>query len=661
MSRFCNAHFTGWTQTACACILCRVKILFYISIFFAFCLLPSAFPQQVAIFHATDTLPAADRSYIQSRAGNLLQWYRENGVTAELLPDSQLAQKLPSLKLALLVAPSPSAAQLQSLADFTKSGGRVMVFQSSSAALAQQLGVRLESPHRAPEPLAAMRFTTGIATGVPQIILQPAPFLHPAFPAGGRTRVLATWADAKHNATPHAAILSAPQGFWFTQLLQPATDASRKSRLLMLLTAHLQPEILGGAAKNILNQTTTQPTGSLSYSSLLARAQKNPAAAKLAEELASLQSDTANFIAQKKFISAWDAALLHRRQTIKLYASLQSPRPNEIRGVWDHAGTGLYAGDWPRTCRELAGAGITDIFVNVAGPGFAHYPSKHLPRSSAFATHGDQMAAALAAAKPHNLRVHAWVLFASATSATPERLATLKPLLLTDVSGNVKNYLNPAAPGSQKYLRDTVAELAQNYPGLAGIHLDYIRWPDFPTSLGKDVKNAFLAHVKKPAARWPEDVEPNGPLRNAFLQWRADAIQRAVRETRNQLKKSAPNMQLTAAVYGRHPICRDSVGQDWEAWVNQDLVDYIIPMNYTEKLATLDEWLAHQTRTTALRKKLLPGLGVTATESRLNAPAVIDQIKLLREKNCPGFVLFDLNATLAEQILPMLKLGITKP
>jgi len=63
----------------------------------------------------------------------------------------------------------------------------------------------------------------------------------------------------------------------------------------------------------------------------------------------------------------------------------------------------------------------------------------------------------------------------------------------------------------------------------------------------------------------------------------------------------------------------------------------------------------------ALRNKLLPGLGVTATESRLDAPAVIDQIMLTRQKGCPGFVLFDLNATLAEQILPMLKLGVTKP
>ncbi|MCL1887716.1 MAG: family 10 glycosylhydrolase [Kiritimatiellaeota bacterium] len=624
-------------------------------VFLFFVLAATASYSQTAIFYATDTLPVADRSYIQTRAGNLRQWFHENGLEAELLPDAKLVEKLPGLKLALLVAPSPTPGQLRGLASFTQSGGKLAVFYSNSEPLAKQFGVRLEPHLRPPEPFAAMRFTPGLVTGVPQIVLQHTTVIHPAFPATDKAKVLATWTDKNYAATRHPAVLATPSGFWFTQLLQPATDAGRKSRLLMLLAGHLHPPALAAAAQNILAQTTTQPTGSLAYAQLLSAAQKKTATAASAAELATLRNDVSNFLASGKNLHAWETALLHRRQAVELYARLQSPRANEIRGVWDHSGAGLYPGDWPRTCRELADAGISDIFVNIAGPGFAHYPSLHLPRSAVFATHGDQLAAALAAAKPRNIRVHAWILFASTTGATPERLATLKPLLLSNTT-----YLNPAAAGSRKMLADTVAELAQKYPGLAGVHLDYIRWPDFPSSLGKETQTAFLAHVKKPSARWPADVEGGGALRPAFFQWRADAITRVMRETRAQLKKANPALLLTAAVYGKHPQCRDSVGQDWEAWVNQDLLDYAIPMDYTQSLATLDEWLGHQTRTPVLRKKLLPGLGVTAAESRLDAPAVIDQIFLLRKKNTPGFVLFDLNATLAENILPMLKLGITK-
>ncbi len=629
---------------------------FLISIFLALPVL-----SQVAVFHATTTLPVADRAFIQSRANNLVQWYRDNGLEPELLPDSQLVQKLPSLKLALLVAPSPNAEQLRSLAAFTQSGGKLIVFYSNSAPLAQLLGVRLEPYHRPAEPFAAMRFTAGLVPGTPSLVLQPAPNLLPAFPASDKTKILATWADRKNVASSQPAILAAPAGFWFTQLLQPATDANRKSRLLLLLTAHLQPQLLATAAKNILAQTTSQPTGSLTYSQLLAAAKKNPATAKSAAQLTDLQADVTQFLNQKKYLTAWDAALLLRHQTTQLYALLQSPRANEIRGIWDHAATGLYPGDWPRTCRELASAGITDLYINIAGPGFAHYPSKALPRSATFATYGDQLAAALAAAKPHNLRIHAWILFASTTQATPDRLATLKPLLLTDASGATKNYLNPASPAAQKLLLDTVTELTANYPALAGIHLDYIRYPDFPSSLGKETRTAFLAQTKRTSDRWPADVQDNGALRPAFLQWRADTITRILRDVRTLMQKRAPKILLTAAVYGKHPACRDSVGQDWKTWVNQNLLDYVLPMDYTDSLATLNDWLTHQTRTPALRQKLLPGLGVTAAESRLTAPALIDQIKLLRQKNCPGFVLFDLNSTLAEKILPMLKLGLTRP
>jgi hypothetical protein len=52
---------------------------------------------------------------------------------------------------------------------------------------------------------------------------------------------------------------------------------------------------------------------------------------------------------------------------------------------------------------------------------------------------------------------------------------------------------------------------------------------------------------------------------------------------------------------------------------------------------------------------------VTASESRLDAAGVIDQINLLRSHDAAGFALFDLDATLAREILPVLRLGLTAP
>jgi hypothetical protein len=40
---------------------------------------------------------------------------------------------------------------------------------------------------------------------------------------------------------------------------------------------------------------------------------------------------------------------------------------------------------------------------------------------------------------------------------------------------------------------------------------------------------------------------------------------------------------------------------------------------------------------------------------------VIDQIQAARRAGCPGFALFDLDTTLRQEILPVLRMGATAP
>ena len=101
-----------------------------------------------------------------------------------------------------------------------------------------------------------------------------------------------------------------------------------------------------------------------------------------------------------------------------------------------------------------------------------------------------------------------------------------------------------------------------------------------------------------------------------------------------------------------------SVGQDWEGWLDLNLVDYVVPMDYTESLPAFSALLAQHARTRAHARKTIAGLGVTANESRLDARQVIDQINLSRRAGLAGNALFDLDATLEKNILPYLRLAI---
>jgi len=269
--------------------------------------------------------------------------------------------------------------------------------------------------------------------------------------------------------------------------------------------------------------------------------------------------------------------------------------------------------------RVLSRAHVTDLFVNVGGVDFAHYASAFLPRTRAFSLYGDQLSACLRAAQGTGIRVHAWFICFNATRAKTPCLETFRQRgwrLRDAKNGVLTSYLNPSMSGVQLYVLRAIDELTR-YP-VAGIHLDFIRWGD--------------AAAKPPTA--------------------AATITQFVAEVRRHVKRPK---WLTAAVYGKYPNCIAKVGQDWPRWLDYDIVDYVVPMDYTSSTAMFKELLAQQMSPSRNARRTIIGIGVTANESNLNAREVIGQIGLARKCGFAGQSLFDLDAKLEGVILPALR------
>ena len=290
----------------------------------------------------------------------------------------------------------------------------------------------------------------------------------------------------------------------------------------------------------------------------------------------------------------------------------------EIHAVWDHTGCGLYEGNWPKTIRILKAAHVTDLFVNVGGVDFAHYPSSFLPKTRACATRGDQLLACLRAANGSGIRVHAWFICFNATRNNPTLLEKFRKRgwRLRDKDGKLTTYLNPANPNVRAYVLAALDELGR-YP-VQGVQLDFVRWGD--------------ASVKPPNA--------------------APVIAQFVAEARRHVKRPK---WLTAAVYGKHPSCIASVGQDWPRWLDFDIVDYVVPMDYTPSNAKYEELLRQQAAFVPKARRTIAGIGVTATGMKLGAAQVVQQIRMARRYGLAGTALFDLDETLEKSVLPFLK------
>lgn len=613
----------------------------------------------IAVVYAERSVPEGERRFAKALAGHVRRWYAEAGVEADLIADTALAKHQP--RLAVLVdcyAPTPEV--VEAVRTRLAKGTRFVVCYSGSDALARLFGLRAGGYKRSAEGAwSAMAFGAERPAGAPATILQTSTNLFTVAPAEGGARPMAWWRDRQGRRTD-VAWWKAPNGsYWMTHILTGDGDEAAKRRLLLAFAAERVPGVWQTAARHLYAKASAP----IEDGSLLARIRLLPKESPRRRRLDTLyagllrQQAAAQAALQKDTVAAYQAACDLRDVAARLYGMTYWARPNEIRGVWDHSGEGLFPGDWERTAALLAANGITDLYVNVAGGAFALYPSATLPRRGT----ENRLAQAVAAGHKHGLRVHAWMLAFSGERAAPGALAELrrKGWTLQDAKGADLDWLDPTNPAVQAYLLAAVKELAAS--GADGVHLDFIRYPGLAQSLGPRVRARFEAACGK-APNWPACVtEAKGARRTDFLRWRAARVADAVQGVRTWLRANRPNVQLSAAVFGKYPACVDSVGQDWLSWLRTGLIDYALPMNYTESLDTLRDWLGTQTADPRLAARIISGVGVTAAESRLGPIETLRQIEAARKAKCVGFALFDLDETLRQAILPVLSEGIAKP
>ena len=502
---------------------------------------------------------------------HIVRWLGQQGVAADFVDERNVSTALKGKRLAYLVMPKD--AQFAALSAFASRGGKMFAFYSDSPKLASLFGVavRKDAYKKADAggTFSQIVFDKTAPAGSPAAIVQSSANIFRASAVRGRSRVIARWHDRAGRPTGDAAILASNVGWWMTHVLLADGDEKAKSQFLAAVAGASVP-------------------GAWSYAAFAAR--------RKAE-----------------------------READRRYALAQGPRAGEIRAVWEHSGQGLYPGDWPRTFRELQRYGITDIFVNVAGAGFAHYPSKVLPPSATFTQRGDQMAACLKASAGTGIRVHAWVMCFTGTRGTAARLNEFakKGWRLRSKKGDLTEYLDPSKADLRQYLLSAVEEIARRY-AVHGVHLDFVRWYE--------------------GARLPKDAtKPVGQF---------------VAQARARVKRARPSALFTAAVFGKYPSCVAAVGQDWESWLDAGFVDWIVPMNYLEDNSKYAAFVRQQCRTPSHAKRVVSGIGVTAIESRLGVRQVIDQVKLARQAGAAGVAFFDLDYTLVNDILPYLRLGL---
>jgi len=296
----------------------------------------------------------------------------------------------------------------------------------------------------------------------------------------------------------------------------------------------------------------------------------------------------------------------------------------------------------PELLNDARALGVSDLFVQVYRGGKAWFNSSHAdagPYETILLQHDqDTLAELIRQAHGQGFRVHAWVnvfslagnrhapilkdLGADAVAVDRQGRSVLEydrlelpeyPLLRM---GTPAVWLDPAAPGVASWFAETFRELIANYPELDGLHFDYIRYPDvLPFAPGSRFGVGMdFGYGKATRDRFYEETGLRAPYRdslgnaNRWDDWRRDQLRRVIIEIRAAVQdERAPEsgtetltnseqaedgseasaspeeheFLFSAAVLAYPERAYLSMFQDWRGWLDEDLLDFAVPMLYT--------------------------------------------------------------------------------
>jgi len=323
-----------------------------------------------------------------------------------------------------------------------------------------------------------------------------------------------------------------------------------------------------------------------------------------------------------------------------------------LRGAWLRPPT---INTFEQYVKILAEAGIQDIYLETFYHGLATNDSDVFNDRFTF----DYLAEAIEIGARKSVRVHAWLetgywqfgstgayLFQEHPEWRVEHVSD--PSSTGDINGQV--FANLAHPGVRAKLAEYAAELA-TVPGLAGIHIDYHRYPVGPSGQGPWSyddwsRNAFEAEFGVDPLFEVDD--PGDPLWDVFTQWRRDGISETAEAMFDASVSLNPQIDFSAAIFASAATSPAQLAkmQDWPAWANGGYLDTVIPMAYgpTTNSIKADANLALQLAGPA---RVVVGLAVTGQSPH---PDVDDQLTAIQQEGLEDFVIFNAEAIVGDAV-----------
>lgn len=621
--------------------------------------------QDIAILAGKARPGSATQQELNWANDKLVELLRSLKIEYKRLSDETLSnEETKGLKIIFLpqnhILPVGSAAALRG---FVEAGGKIGVFYNFDPQVLSLLGIAKTRyvPFKELGEVSGLEFNEKAWPGGPHFIRQASKnLLISAGEAADETSCCAWFLRPDGSRSAFPGILSHPNGFYMSHIYM-GQDRAAAARFILSFIGDIVPQYWHDTINRKLNSVPAF-AGFQNLDELLAWMQQfKPDIHAEAAKPQELLEQSRLALQEERYAQAYTWLEQAEAQIEELYLTCCPSRNGELRGVWIHSPYGIANWGWDKTIELLAENGFNAIFANFLWGYVADYPSEVLPNHpDTYSENGriDYLQQCLEACQKHKVELHVWKVNWYMGRRTPEELRRkMKALGRTQQrhDGSDTDYLTPHDEQNFKLELDSMLEIVRKYP-VAGIHFDYIRYSDSRTDYSFSARVAFEKLLGRPVRQWPDDCRPGGTDAQVFAEWRRENISNLVRAVSKQAKAIRPGIKISAAVFGDWESARSSVAQDAAAWIDEELLDFICPMNYSSSPTEFEHLLRKQLMAVAGRRPVYPGIG---TYLLPGAGAVAEQIMLSRKLGADGFICFQHNEIFAREMLPGLRKGVT--
>ncbi len=310
---------------------------------------------------------------------------------------------------------------------------------------------------------------------------------------------------------------------------------------------------------------------------------------------------------------------------------------------------------------DVVAAGFTDGFIKIFYHGFTIYPSRKAPQRPEL-NGKDLLAVYVRETRRRGLRLHAslatfyWEVDTSHYPHLPRTPLFDKhqqwKLLLRYRSQTWKteqahSFANPAHPEVRRFVADLVEEVVSRY-SVAGVNLDFIRYPDGPEDAGYDAFTRKLYAKRFGIDPITIDRITTSAQWRRWVWFREEQVLETVRLVRDHLHSAPRNVLLSVDVFPAPKTDRYTSPpfQNWREMLARGDVDVLIPMAYGTCLEGIEKEL--RTVLDALRPEravaVWPALAIQKrTTDRYGAsghPPIAHQAVILKALGIEGFSVF---------------------